>query len=111
MKQLRGCQIAGTLALLSWAVIAATEATAEKKPDGDTRRVIEPGAMLAQAAPSIAALTKCQPRRGDLVVIQRITGAVGMPSGLAEVNVLTGPCRGESGWVGVHRLTESGAGR
>lgn len=111
MKQLRACQTVGQLVLLLSGTFAASAPNAAKPVGDHIRQVVEPGAMFSRADPTVAALTKCQPRRGDSVAVLSIAAVAGMPSGLAAISVRSGACQGESGWMGIHRLTDSNVGR
>ena len=81
-------------------------------PKEDLRQVVEPGGLMTAEAPVSAQPAACQPRRTDRVQVLSVTRSPATPGAdVAAVLVITGVCKGHSGWIGTHRLSESALSR
>ena len=101
--------------LLAFGTVAALAQlnAAEKPVRSDQRRVVEPGGLITQADARSAAAVSCQPRRGDMA---KVRGAAPTASGSKDVQelnvvVMSGLCKGTSGWMASNRLTPADFGR
>ena len=69
-------------------------------------RLTDSNVLLKDASFESSAMHACQPLKGDTVVILEIKndppGSTG--TALAHVRVMSGHCRGQTGWVGMPRL-------
>ncbi len=78
----------------------------------DVRQVVEPGGLMTAEAPLLAQPAACQPRRNDRVQVLSETRLYATPGAdVAAVQVISGVCKGHSGWIGTHRLSESAVSR
>lgn len=105
------CAVLATMSLLC--LVSAQPSVAATPSRAELRRVVEPGGMVLSSVPSAANRAGCQPQRGDQVSVGGgVRNAGTLPGAtMLDVRVLTGRCKGATGWIGQHRLSPDNAGK
>lgn len=95
---LRATMALALTSLLGQAMAQSPNAAVQK------RRVVEPGGLMGQSG---GAMAKCQPWRGDLLLVRRVREQDLTMQTVIEVQVLSGECKNSRGYMHNYALSPS----